>query len=155
MLRFTFVVTFIFLSNVAFGSESLQDQIDQCSLIKKNKKRLNCFDQLSTKASATTDKSIAPKETSSQTEQLPDNLGGADFSKGKEPKSYAGKVVSCKAAHDRKWFYFFENGQVWKQVDRRRIRHKTCEFEVAIKKDGLGYVMYYDQNRKVRIKRKR
>lgn len=155
MLRLIFITVALLFSYSSLSANTLQNQLVECSAIKNSKKRLQCFDQLSSKFSAASDDQNLQAQSSKESEKLPDSLGGADFSKGNEPKSYIGKVTSCKASNDRRWFYFFENGQVWKQVDRRRIRHKTCEFEATIKKDGLGYVMYYGEGRKVRIKRKR
>lgn len=155
MLRIIFVTVVLFFSHNVLSSDTLQNQLVECSAIKKNKKRLQCFDQLSSKFVAAPEKQNPQPQATEESKKIPDSLGGADFSKGKQPKSYIGKVTSCKTSNDRRWFYFFDNGQIWKQVDGRRIRHKTCEFDATIRKDGLGYVMYFGEGRKVRIKRKR
>lgn len=174
MLRFTFIVTFIFISNVAFGSESLETRISKCSSVKDYVKRLNCFDLLSesllvaketettpTKVTKTTESKqvsiVNNQESIEQTksEKIPTDLGGSAFTENGEPKGYQGNVISCKASQDNKWFYYFENGQIWKQADNRRIRHKECNFPATIRKDGFGYMMLFGNNKKVRISRKK
>lgn len=175
MLRLLFIATFIFFSNFSFASELLENQIRECSSIKDESKRLKCFDLLSQSLPVTKAAEIKPIEEVTKTtevkkvpivknqesieqpksEKIPTDLGGSAFTKNGKPKGYEGNVVSCKASQDKKWFYFFENGQVWKQVDNRKIRHKKCKFPATIRKDGFGYMMFFGNNQKVRISRKK
>lgn len=174
MFKFIFITIFIFFSNFSFASEPLKSQILECSSIKEYVKRLNCFDLLSESLLVTKETEATPKKVTKKTEtekaaiannqesikqakskKIPTDLGGSAFTENGKPKGYQGNVISCKASQDNKWFYYFENGQVWKQADNRRIRHKECKFTATIRKDGFGYIMLFGNNKKVRISRKK
>jgi len=93
---------------------------------------------------------------------IPTDLGGKSFknhSEGKKERAQVlaqGKVTSCKKAVDGKWFFTFENGQIWKQVGSSRRYYRNCDFLVKIKKDGIGYKLQVDGDKRiVRIKRYR
>jgi len=65
-----------------------------------------------------------------------------------------GHVRSCKANKNSRFFFFFDNGQVWKQKDNTRIPWRDCDFDVTIEKDFFGYKMTPDgERRRVRIER--
>jgi len=98
------------------------------------------------------------KASESQASDMPDSLGGGIYADkaGVKPETNRGHVTSCKKSSDRKWFYIFENGQVWKQVDSRKRRHKECDFWATIVKDSFGFKMIIDgQEGKIRIDRRR
>lgn len=88
---------------------------------------------------------------------LPDGIGGGEFARaaGIPQESYRGKVKSCKKGLDKKWFYIFEGGQIWKQSDNRKRSYKAgCDFYVTLLKDAFGYVMTVDgEDRSTRISR--
>jgi len=125
--------------------KSLTSKIKSCSAESEDTARLECFDKLS--ASLQKDKS--------KKENLPDNLGGGKFDANKEDSEGSpGVVKSCKKSHDGKWFFIFESGQVWKQVDKVKRRYKDCKFNVTITRDGFGYKMQVEGDpRTIRIKR--
>lgn len=165
MFRLLFIATLILFSNFSFASEPLKSQILECSSIKEYVKRLNCFDLLSesllvTEETETTSKKVPiannqkPIEQT-KSEKIPTDIGGSAFTENGKSKGYQGNVVSCKASQNKKWFYFFENGQIWKQVDNRQIRHKECKFPATIRKDSFGYMMLFGNDQKVRISRKK
>ncbi len=93
---------------------------------------------------------------------LSDELGGRQFKKeesGSEKRSQilaTARVTSCRKAVDGKWFFFFENGQVWKQVDSSRRHYRSCDFMANIKKDGIGFKIQVEgEKRSTRVKRHR
>ncbi|MFT6033922.1 MAG: hypothetical protein ACI854_002463 [Arenicella sp.] len=143
--------------SVSVASEDvLVEKIGQCSSTINDRARLKCFDAIAI--------SVIKKQEAVKTEVvissqpgLPENLGGVKFDDNPVVKEGSqGLVTSCKKSADRKWFFNFENGQVWKQVnaDNRRYNYKGCNFNVIISKDGFGYVMQIEeQARKIRIKR--
>jgi len=98
----------------------------------------------------------APKNAE-QARELPKNLGGGKFDvREKTQVQSVGAVKSCQKSQDGRWFYIFEDGQVWKQVDRVKRRYKDCKFNVTITKDGFGYKMQIaDQSSTIRIRRHR
>lgn len=64
------------------------------------------------------------------------------------------RVTRCEKDARKKYYFVFENGQVWKQVSERRLRYKKCEFDVTITKDFFGYKMQPDgESRRVSIAR--
>jgi len=44
-------------------------------------------------------------------------------------------------ASKKKYAFYLEGGQVWKQVGDKRLYFKDCDFNVTISKDFFGYKM--------------
>lgn len=134
-------------------NKPLEVQLQSCSLEAKDSERLACFDDLAKTNADETD------SVSNEPDSLPMDLGGGKFDKNKkELLANKGQLASCKKSHDGRWIFYFESGQVWKQVaiDNVKRRYKGCKYKVAIKKDGFGYKMHIDElSRKIRIKRLR
>jgi hypothetical protein len=64
------------------------------------------------------------------------------------------RVTRCEKDARKKYYFVFENGQVWKQVSDKRLSYKQCDFEVTITKDFFGYKMQPDgEDRRVSIAR--
>lgn len=132
--------------------ESLASELKACVLTEEDAARLKCFDSLANKFSEPEE--IVKKKEKAQA--LPENLGGRKFEESPDAEEGSrGLVTSCQKSYDGKWFFIFENGQVWKQVDRVKRRYKGCNFNVTINKDGFGYKLRVDgdENRSIRIKR--
>ena len=88
--------------------------------------------------------------TATDVQPLPDDLGN--------PKNvqYGGLITSCKKGYYGNWFFVFDNGQVWKEVNNRNLRFKECNFNATITKDAFGYKMQIDGREKaIRVKRNR
>ncbi len=137
------------------------EELRSCARISADGDRISCFEELGKRALETDAEPLSPPAASVASAApvaMPDDLGGEEFVKKKEenPVEGRGRVMKCTQAVDKKWFYHFENGQVWKQVDSRRRRHRECDFDVTIVKDGFGYKMQIDGEKgKIRISRKR
>ncbi len=141
------------------------EQLMSCARIQQDADRLTCYEQLGesvlgddTQASTETSATPAQVDVIPAEGALPDSLGGGDFSDkaGIKVETNRGRVSSCKKASDRKWFYIFDNGQVWKQVDSRKRHYKNCDFFVTVSKDSFGYTMVIDgKDSKIRIDRRR
>lgn len=168
LLTTSSLLTFSLLSSPSFGIEpEVETSLKECTLLADNITRLSCFDDLTkdffkvevVQQSSTEVESISQKEQTSETETLPESLGGGEYADkaGVKPTEYRGKVVSCQKAHDRKWFYIFDNKQVWKQVDRRKLRYRYgCDFKVTIYRGSFGYIMLVDGDQgKIQVKRHR
>ncbi len=135
------------------------DELKACARTEDKGIRTACYEALGQRVLAAEDDNTDSTATETVTDaKLPDALGGDSFAEkaGEAAASDRGRVVSCKKASDEKWFYYFDNGQVWKQVDGRRRRHKACDFYVTISRDGFGYKMRIDgSNVKIRVNRRR
>lgn len=72
-----------------------------------------------------------------------------------EPPEYAAVVTRCERnPQSEQLYFFFENGQVWKQNNYRRLSYRDCRFEVTLSKDAFGYEMYVpSKDRTVRVTR--
>ena len=169
MIKLRVVVSTVCLALLGVQSAfaELGDELARCASITLSDTRLQCYDQLaktaldaqSANAAAQQATSVSPSDTSDQTnEQLPARLGGARYEKqANVPElNSRGRVVKCTQSFDKKWFFHFENGQVWKQSDAKNRRYRDCDFMVTVSKDFLGYIMKIDDKKgKVRIKRRR
>ena len=83
-------------------------------------------------------------------EPLPDDFGVS----GPKTTEYRGVVTSCRQGHYGDWYFVFDNGQVWKEVNRRNRRFKECDFDVTIAKDSFGYKMRIESlDKTIRVKR--
>lgn len=152
---FTFSLGLVLLSNTSWAQD-----LSQCVNIGDDKARLACFDKLAASISSVESNSEPNNVETAQKKvtELPSSAGGANFEEaaGKTRENYSAQVVKCTQASNGRWFYYFDNKQIWKQVDSRKRRHKQCDFKVTVSKDGFGYYMRIDEsNSKIRIRRQR
>ena len=90
--------------------------------------------------------------TPTNAQPLPEDLGVSES----KTVNYSGMVTSCRQGHYGDWYFTFDNGQVWKEVNNRNRRFKECEFDVTITKDRFGYKMRIDAiDETIRVRRNR
>jgi hypothetical protein len=98
---------------------------------------------------------VAPSEQPS----MNDSMGGYKFEE--KPLDHPDndintRIVQCQQDLDKAWYFKFENGQVWKQVDGKTRRFTSCDFPVVVSKDGFGYKMQIEgKGAKIRISRRK
>lgn len=98
---------------------------------------------------------VAPSEKPSMT----DNMGGYKFEE--KPSDHPDndihtRVIQCQQNIDKEWYFKFENGQIWKQVDTSRRHFKSCDFPVVVSEDGFGYKMKIEgKDWRIRISRRK
>jgi len=64
------------------------------------------------------------------------------------------KVSRCKKDYRKKYLFYFDNGQIWKQTSDNKLYFKDCNFDVTITQDFFGYKMRLDsEKRQIRISR--
>jgi len=102
----------------------------------------------------------APASPATQVVQteLPDDLGGSSFEKAAEEKTGkapapTGHVRKCRKTNNDMWYFYFDNGQQWKQSGQGSYRFKECDFYATISKDRFGYKMKIEGGKTVRVKR--
>lgn len=128
--------------------------------------RLTCYDDLGKRllqkesademSSAKDDVPAEATTTAAVPPSLPDDLGGTVFEKNSKTPQNKGHVTSCKKGADNRWYFFFDNEQVWKESNAGRYRFKDCDFLATITRDGFGYRMQQEgETRKIRVKRVR
>jgi hypothetical protein len=90
---------------------------------------------------------------------LTDEVGRENLKHGQQEErelAVRGRLERCEKLRSGKYVFYFDNGQIWKQADSKRLSWKECNFEVTIGKDFFGYQMSRDDDdRSVRISRVR
>ncbi len=155
---FVLLVT-VFATAGAAPAEDTSEALKACATMTDPQARLACYDELGQRALQ--EKPAAEPPQQEETVQpvtetapapvaqpLPDELGESGNTQ------YVGSITSCKQGHYGDWYFFFDNGQVWKAVSNRRLRFKECDFNVTISKDAFGYKMQIDGEKKsIRVRR--
>ena len=145
------------------------EELKDCARIPESAERIACYEDLGKRVLANdvvisaddavvSRTSLPPASDKTSDDVLAADLGGDKFVKqaGSDSEPNRGLITSCRQGVDKKWFYVFDNGQIWKQSDGRRRRHKECHYYVTITKDTFGYKMQVDgEKEKIRIRRHR
>ena len=129
-----------------------QDSSDmaRCAELENADARLACYDEVIGRSSS------SPKEPNPLTEEVGQEQLDSKDKPDQEPGAFAGRVTDCRQDADDKWYFYFANGQVWKERNSGRQRFKDCDFEATITKDVFGYKMQIDgEGKKIRIGRVR
>ena len=134
-----------------------QDSSDtaRCAELENADARLACYDEVIGRSnSSPPDPEAAEKEPNPLTEEVGQEQLDSKDKPDQEPEAFAGRVTDCRQHADGKWYFYFANGQVWKQKNTDRQRFKDCDFEATITKDAFGYKMQVDgEGKKIRIGR--
>ncbi|MCP5091209.1 MAG: hypothetical protein GY949_09830 [Gammaproteobacteria bacterium] len=155
-------------AGVAHAADAVE-ALRACATVADRDARLSCYDDLgkrlleeepaenmSSANDASQSEAAETVTTAAVTPSLPDDLGGTAFEKESGKPENRGRVTSCKRAADKRWYFFFDNEQVWKESNTGRNRFKDCNFVATISRDGFGYQMQQEgETRKIRVKRVR
>ena len=156
----------------AFANDALPDDIAACAAIADGQARLACFDALAARhasepvapvaeAGSGPETSAVAPEPAAEPGPTPitDDIGREriDGGRSEERPEYSANVVRCEENRQSgQTYFFFENGQVWRQANYRRLRFRECRFEVNLSEDNFGYSMYVpSEDRRVRVTRLR
>jgi hypothetical protein len=136
--------------------------LQKCAELEDAQARLGCYDAVSQRqraaeppapAAATPDPGDAPEPA--QPAPLSDAVGEEqlDTREAKEGP-VRGTLSDCRKGPTGKWYFYFDNGQVWEQRDNDRVHFSECNSEVTISKDFFGYKLEMpDSDNKIRIAR--
>jgi hypothetical protein len=147
--------------------------LERCANIPEATARLACYDELSDPQrpeppaevaspppaspppASPPEPEVVVEEALSAPEPMSRELGEEQLPMAQRNEAeFAGTVRRCEQNARGKWVFWFENGQVWEQRDRDRIRFDDCHFEVKITKDMFGYKMQRaGERRRIRIGR--
>ncbi len=150
------------------------EELKACARTSERDARVACYEELgqrllaqeaattstgSTVSASTQAASAAATVAVTSTPQLSDELGGEEYKKepDAEDNDNQGLITGCKKGPDKKWYFSFENGQVWKQNNDRRLSLKEdCKMLATISKDFFGYKMEVEGLKgKIRISRRK
>lgn len=165
------------------ADDSLPEELQRCALLAEAAERLVCYDALAVRSASTStvmpDTAEAPPVepvpvVQSSEAPAPATVSAAEPAVVKSlddigaetlPRAVAeqddelqvrARVTRCEKDARNKYYFVFENGQVWKQVSDKRLRYRECDFEVTITKDFFGYKMQPDGEKgRIRIDRVR
>ena len=129
------------------------DEFRRCSSIEDSAARLACYDSQSARQRSGL---TAPDNTvGSTTDGSADDPGSESINREKgDVSAIRATVTSCRKDANGKYHFYFENGQVWKQSDQKRLKYKECEFAITITKDFFGLKMQPDGGKsRIRITR--
>lgn len=137
------------LTTPGLAHSDLADALRECAAVGDNTVRLACFDEIAESLlaaqSRASDATPATAESvdDDQPKPLTNDVGkGADSGKEQRREIYTATVTHCE--HNRRlneFFFFLENGQVWKMSNFRRPVVGECRFDVTIEKDFFGFRM--------------
>lgn len=157
---------FVMCVPVLVLAQSSED-LSRCGSIEDDAKRVACYDEISGRQSTAKDvtmeaapSSSAPAAAESE-EYAPltadvgaESLDTKDEVDKDEP--VRGHITSCRKDSLNDYFFYFDNGQVWKEKSDARLHYKDCDFSVTISRDFFGYKMQIDGEKgRIRISRVR
>ena len=107
-------------------------------------------------AAAATPQSVASEEVSEEPEseyaELTDDIGLPKTGDANRP--ILAYVARCGEANNRKFYFYFDNGQIWQYIGGRRLRYKSCDTAARLTEDGLGFMLQLDgESRRMRVQR--
>lgn len=133
----------------ALAQGDLADALRKCAAVEDKDARLACFDDIANSLAGAKSRISEPGEAAAetvdgdQTKPLSDDVGKGAVAGEEAPRTiYTATVTRCK--HDRRlnqFFFFLENGQVWKMSNFRRPIVGKCRFDVTIEQDFFGFKM--------------
>ncbi len=178
--------TFLFFSMSALTQidESSIENIERCRKLIDSTARLACYDVIGEPKAATqpspnsTDytetgldaapeaefvrEETAPPDPQADDDAFKDTKYGEltdDIGLPKSAEAYKPifvTVVRCDKANNRKWYFHFDNGQVWQYIGARPLRYRTCNTPATLNEDALGFALQMEgDTSKLRVKRVR
>ena len=159
-VRFAIILTAICAGTpfIAYAEDELSGELRRCSVIDDSISRLDCYDLLSGRnLPAASELPELPAEEKVVKKTL-DDLGSESLPQGArkeaEKLEVRAKVSRCEKDYRKKYLFYFDNGQIWKQTSDKRLYIKDCNFDVTITQDFFGYKMRADgEKRQIRISR--
>lgn len=137
----------------AHASESISEGLIRCSGEADASARLACFDALSRAQEPMIEASTE------STPMVPGDQLGAESVRSKDVEKAAdvaikATVTKCVKVENKGYQFHFENGQIWRQTDGKRLKYDSCAFNVTVTKDFFGYKMQEDgQKSRIRVTR--
>ena len=169
------ILAFLLLSVAeADDDNALRNEMRRCISLADDDARLACFDQLANdvlqisespvdsiepESSDTTIPALAPEPADGQAADvvpLTDTVGKENVRRddSKVNPEYAATVTRCERNPRGRYYFYFANGQIWKQTNSRRLHFRDCDFEVTVFRDMFGYKMSIaGQRKRIRISR--
>lgn len=169
------ILAIISASSGRAQSEGAIEQLKACARMNNPDNRFVCFeelgrrvlgetssDQQSIRQQAARPEDVTPPPTiivesvPEIAESVPDKSNVPTLGNDQDPESveFRGMLTSCQQGHFGDWYFVLDNGEVWKEVKRRKRRFEDCNFEVTITKDFFGFNLQIEAlGKTIRVKR--
>ena len=164
---FALLVTCSTSSAIAQSNDPI-DELKACTEIADNDARLGCFDNLgqrvlrnkSAGAVVQQQKSVQPAPVATaaaaSAPSVTASVSGSDDTEESEHVEYSGAITACTKGSLGDWYFTLDNGQVWKDVNRRIRRVRECNSSATIFKGSFGYKMRIDAlDRTISVRRQK
>jgi hypothetical protein len=148
----------------AQGDDEQPGGLDECRNITDSLERLACYDGIGETEGRAEAKATAPEleapdtvldnkeptdqETADSTEQaseyaaLTDDVGLPQAADANKPILV--KVDRCGEANNRRFYFYFDNGQVWKYLGSKKLRYRGCDASARLVEDKFGFTLQMD-----------
>lgn len=145
------------ITDMPAAEDTLADRLATCSEVTGDAERLACFDSLAKGMQSTP---IVKADGADKEHALPplaDDVGKPKNEEEVPPEEYAGRVESCAQSDaSGRWYFTFDNGQVWRQSNSGRLPFRECDFAVRLRRDMFGYKLEIpSEDRSIRVTRVR
>lgn len=137
-------------------NEDLMQEFEHCRELDDDDKRLICYDRIGEALPVIeTTAGVDVQEQDSEYGKITDDIGLPK----KTPQADGAITVqatisSCGLASNRIFYFYFENGQVWKYIGRKQLKYRDCSGVAEIKEDRFGFALQIEgDTRSVRVAR--
>jgi hypothetical protein len=124
---------------------SVVRSLGECRAIADPSRRLACYDAIGRPPAdgrepateTAPPASAATGDRAPEPSALPGDFGMAEDDEPDET-SYTITISRCGEATNRHFYFYFDNGQVWRYVGRKKLRLRDCSGEATVVEDRIG-----------------
>ena len=151
------------MPSLSFAADGVLDELRRCASVDDASSRLACYDKLGGRRVSSPETIVAPATPVAVGESVaspPDDFGAESLRRADGNKDDDVAVIAtvnrCVKDARKKYVFYLDGGQVWKQVNDKRLSFRDCNFNVTIRKDFFGYKMQLEGEKvKFRVSRVR
>lgn len=138
-------------------AQSMQDGILVCQRIEKRKARYRCYDALES-GDAVESGDTVPAVAAAIPDPVAErrDFGQPEYAREKKGiETLTVQIVSATLGRSGKWTFRTSDGQIWRQVNAKRVRFSKQNFEAEISKAPLAGFYFRVPGKKLRLRVKR
>lgn len=143
--KIAFAIPLLFLAQVSSADDELRAEMSRCAALIDTSDRLACYDQISFEKIKVPETPLSPAVASAPAAVPVDQMSAQSPAQEKpqkeQPKTMNAHVIRCTKDARKKYLFYLEGGEVWKQISDKRLSYKECDFNVTISKDFFGHKM--------------
>ena len=131
-------------------------ELEQCRELDGDDQRLICYDRIGQAPPVVaTTVAVDVQKNDSQYGELTDDIGLPKKAQEADAEKIVVATISrCELASNRIFYFYFENGQIWKYIGRKQLKYRDCSGEAEIQEDRFGFELQLEgDTRSVRVAR--